>query len=586
MIRKINSNKNGVIEYAIDSVEDLKELPRKETDNTVYAILNKDNKRLVYLYSKAEKDYILINGDLEEINERLDNIVQEIPNNKDVLKELSDLDNELYYKGEKITASPIEIETISIANLFDNTLFDSLSNWSPILTTPTTSNGEITFTVTDKYGAVRKNGLIFNTKHKYYMNVKIKSSSNLVGLQIYKSSDNNYLINKKHSGSGNYELISTIFTPITGLDSFKIIDENSSGWSEVKFKEVLLVDLTELYGVGNEPSDMVTFEKNLLNLGVLNSFFDGTFIKEIQKEIPKTNTLFPIYVDKLGDVINVISKYNATKDIRYVMTKKGVNNIFDFKEIYLIDNNSYSVSNKLIGDIFFTNNTDFFAPYKVKAINDIDGDSTSVDHFTGGNHGYTGGVDGTSTGRTSNLKLSIDGREVTDFKGYCNFIDIVWTNYIQAMNTKKADGTGREVLKETYELHFDGYKWTVKNTIEILEDVNLTTYYGLQLSCLPSWSEGVYYNSSTNRKWNVTNVMTKSNSKTCDCISVKKGTDRLDVFIDKNNGIGDASLLQYVDYNAFMESYGKAYFFLIYGTTNLTQGDILTFQGGYRFYSL
>lgn len=73
MVRKINSNKNGVIEYAIDSVEDLNNLPRKETDNTVYAILNKDGKRLVYLYSKAEKDYILINGDLEEINEQLDN---------------------------------------------------------------------------------------------------------------------------------------------------------------------------------------------------------------------------------------------------------------------------------------------------------------------------------------------------------------------------------------------------------------------------------------------------------------------------------------------------------------------------------
>ena len=50
MIRKINSNKNGVIEYAIDNVEDLNNLPRKETDNTVYAILNKDGKRLVYLY--------------------------------------------------------------------------------------------------------------------------------------------------------------------------------------------------------------------------------------------------------------------------------------------------------------------------------------------------------------------------------------------------------------------------------------------------------------------------------------------------------------------------------------------------------
>ena len=41
MFKKVNSNKNGVIEYAIDNVEDLDKLPRKETDNTVYATLNK-----------------------------------------------------------------------------------------------------------------------------------------------------------------------------------------------------------------------------------------------------------------------------------------------------------------------------------------------------------------------------------------------------------------------------------------------------------------------------------------------------------------------------------------------------------------
>ena len=58
MVRKINSNKFGVIEYAIDTEGDLEKLPRKETDNTVYAILSKGGQNLVYLYSKELKDYI------------------------------------------------------------------------------------------------------------------------------------------------------------------------------------------------------------------------------------------------------------------------------------------------------------------------------------------------------------------------------------------------------------------------------------------------------------------------------------------------------------------------------------------------
>ena len=78
MFKKVNSNKNGVIEYTIDDVEDLDKLPRKETDNTVYAVLNKNGKRLVYLYSKAEKDYILINSGSEEINKEIDIINEQL----------------------------------------------------------------------------------------------------------------------------------------------------------------------------------------------------------------------------------------------------------------------------------------------------------------------------------------------------------------------------------------------------------------------------------------------------------------------------------------------------------------------------
>ena len=93
MVRKINSNKFGVIEYAIDTEEDLEKLPRKETDNTVYAILNKNGKRLVYLYSKELKNYILINGDLEEINVELENINEQLEDIAHVSFENFKIDN-------------------------------------------------------------------------------------------------------------------------------------------------------------------------------------------------------------------------------------------------------------------------------------------------------------------------------------------------------------------------------------------------------------------------------------------------------------------------------------------------------------
>ena len=78
MFRRVNNNKFGVIEYAIDDEEDLDKLPKGDTNNTVYAILRKDGKNLIYLYSKEVEDYVLINGDLEEINTELESINEQL----------------------------------------------------------------------------------------------------------------------------------------------------------------------------------------------------------------------------------------------------------------------------------------------------------------------------------------------------------------------------------------------------------------------------------------------------------------------------------------------------------------------------
>lgn len=59
MIKKVNKNKFGVIEYSITDEQDLKDLPKGDSDNSVYAV---DDNNKVYLYSKKANNYILING--------------------------------------------------------------------------------------------------------------------------------------------------------------------------------------------------------------------------------------------------------------------------------------------------------------------------------------------------------------------------------------------------------------------------------------------------------------------------------------------------------------------------------------------
>lgn len=54
-----------------------------------------------------------------------------------------------------------------------------------------------------------------------------------------------------------------------------------------------------------------------------------------------------------------------------------------------------------------------------------------------------------------------DGAADTVIEGYCDRMEILWTNYVQAYNTKKADGTGREVLCERHRMLFDGVRFWV-----------------------------------------------------------------------------------------------------------------------------
>lgn len=61
MIKKVNKNKFGVIEYLIEDMEDLKKLPKEDTNNTTYAIMRKGDEKLIYLYSSSIKEWVLIN---------------------------------------------------------------------------------------------------------------------------------------------------------------------------------------------------------------------------------------------------------------------------------------------------------------------------------------------------------------------------------------------------------------------------------------------------------------------------------------------------------------------------------------------
>lgn len=289
-----------------------------------------------------------------------------------------------------------------------------------------------------------------------------------------------------------------------------------------------------------------------------------------------------IYVNRFNNDINIISKYNDKTDIKVNLNNTGNNNIFNFAGIYLIPNSNDIISKDLLAGINIESiGSDWIGPHRVFAIKNINGDMPFSKNFTGGNHAYDGAHKGTVTGRTSIVQLYIDGIKCDNISRYGNYADIYWTNYVQATNTKKEDGLGREVLKESFHIHFSGDKYEIDAKINFLEDLIWETYYGLQCTN-GAWQGSIFYHNSNNDKWNEATTSCDSNGKDCDIVTLFKNSNWLDIGLDCIYGIGNRNLLSKGN-GAFTAVYSKTYFNLV-NSAIMKKDDEVLYRGYYRFY--
>lgn len=316
--------------------------------------------------------------------------------------------------------------------------------------------------------------------------------------------------------------------------------------------------------------------------------YGKTSIKENIESLENAKAAFPIrYVanSKTGD-ITVASRYNTEKDLMVRLMKKGGNNIFDFYLFALINVGS-SIHTNLDATNFtvelLRTRTDWHAPFQVKALENADGDLQDVTHFTGGNHDYTnGGSGGTPTGRTASVRFFADGREVFVEDGFCNLLEIVWTNFVQATNTKKEDGTGREVLVERHRMTFDGCEWKTQVEIEPLEGIEMVLYYGLQISGGGTlYNRARYYGGVNRLEYDTTAEGTSCGNKNATAIRWHGDEHEVIMSIDPTFDAGSREFYSGTS-GLFTATYGKAYanFFT---NKQMQAGEIYSLRGSYVF---
>lgn len=291
-----------------------------------------------------------------------------------------------------------------------------------------------------------------------------------------------------------------------------------------------------------------------------------------------------------GEGVTLIAKYNSLNDIAITLKKKGGNNLFDFYSFGLIGNTSKDISRSADSQtIFLQTGTDWFAPFVVRALNNIDGDSTASDTFTGGNHQYNNTGEGsTATARGTALSFKADNMAVSSGNGSCSRFEMDWTNLVQATNTKKADGTGREVLQENHRLIFDGERFESFVDLLPLEDVKMMIWYGMQWTWDYS-GNGVYkktrYIGGTNREEYDASAggSVCGDAKCCHVVGYSDDHE-IRVDIDAEYDLGDHKFYTTGDSAMFTQTYGKGYcnFFNI---NDLDEGAMYSLHGWYQFKS-
>ena len=255
------------------------------------------------------------------------------------------------------------------------------------------------------------------------------------------------------------------------------------------------------------------------------------------------------------------------------MSKHGNNNLMDLLYIRKGDTNLH------------TPGTDWQGPYVVSAKNNADGDAIAEGQtYTGGNHAYAyDGASGTATARTLSFKVVADGIELEDGGEieWKDYVEISWVNRVQAWNTKKSDGTGREVLEENPVWTFKPHGIVdVQNTITALEDITVSVYYGMQMTA--AWlSKGLFIPTATRDIDSVSNIYNGFGSEFDG--SVVKGYDtnlditmELDTTFDLGTGVCIGNHKQ-THINA-----SKAYMRTVHNT-DFDEDNVFAYRGRYTF---
>jgi hypothetical protein len=134
---------------------------------------------------------------------------------------------------------------VSYAQLLANSALADTTGWlkTSSMETPTFSGGVVSITANAQNGEFYNTFTLQTAGDRLYFSAQVKSSSSSV---MWKVTTSPTQTTKSHSGSGNFERLSNIYTVAANpsYNRASLQDARASGWNEIQMKEPMCINLT------------------------------------------------------------------------------------------------------------------------------------------------------------------------------------------------------------------------------------------------------------------------------------------------------------------------------------------------------
>lgn len=171
-----------------------------------------------------------------------------------------------WFSGKQLLRSDYSLDKIATNLIINGNFNNGSANWTTVASTFSIVDGRAKILASSQYGRLQQNITVI-PGHKYYLSATIEGNGNQYLILQFTG---NYTVYQATSGVSR---VSGIVTPTDANVIMQLGDLTTSGFTYYYIDNAMLLDLTAIFGSGNEPT---VAQMDAIMDKFINRWFDGT----------------------------------------------------------------------------------------------------------------------------------------------------------------------------------------------------------------------------------------------------------------------------------------------------------------------